>query len=196
MFDYKMAAEAELEKTRLEYTLFSHGFFMDYYGMPGIKSYMKPWVFAIDIAHRVAGIPGSGDTPAVYTYSGDVAKFVVATLSLPEKSWQKYSIMIGDRKTLNEILHIAESVCGKKFTVHYDSLEKMHGGKITELPSHRPTYEIVPKEKLQSGFANFGIGIEQGNFDFHAPKKIKLLNDLFPNITPLSVEELITKGWT
>lgn len=186
---------AELDKTDLEYTLFSHGIFMDYQGLPRIKSHMKPWVFAIDIANKVAGIPGSGDVPVIFTYSGDVAKFVVAALGLPDKTWQRHSVMIGDRKTFNQILDIAESVRGGKFTVQYDSIEKMQSGQVTELPSHHTIHSSVPKEVLQGGFAHFGIGIERGEFDFDAPKGTKLLNNIFPDIVPMSMETLIREGW-
>lgn len=117
--DYKPAAVLELKKSGLEYTLFSHGVFMDYYGLPRIKSHLKPWVFSIEVAHKVAAIPGSGKTHAAYAYSRDVAKFVVTALSLPEKTWKESSVMIGEHKSLNEILRIAALVCGDKFNVTY-----------------------------------------------------------------------------
>ncbi|KAM6479574.1 hypothetical protein HDV62DRAFT_399686 [Trichoderma sp. SZMC 28011] len=191
---YKDAAIAELEKSHLEYTLFSHGVFMDYYGMPKCQSYMTPWVFAIDIAHKVAGIPGSGNVPAIYTYSGDVAKFVVAAIGLPEGTWHKHSTMIGDRRTLNEVLGIAESIRGS-FKVQYDTIQKLQRGEITELPSHVPLYSQTAKELHQQRFAGFGIGMEIGAFDFDVPANGILLNDLFPDIRVKSVEDIITEGW-
>ncbi|KAK4061637.1 uncharacterized protein Triagg1_10179 [Trichoderma aggressivum f. europaeum] len=191
---YKDASIAELEKTHLEYTLFSHGVFMDYYGMPKCQSYLTPWVFAIDIAHKVAGIPGSGNVPAVYTYSGDVAKFVVAATGLPDGTWHKHSIMIGDRRTLNEVLGTAESIRGR-FKVQYDTMQKLQQGEITELPSHTRLYSQTAKELLQRRFAGFGIGMETGAFDFNIPANGVLLNDLFPNIQVKSVEDIIIEGW-
>ncbi|KAK4065675.1 hypothetical protein Trihar35433_7795 [Trichoderma harzianum] len=191
---YKDEAIAELQKSHLEYTLFSHGVFMDYYGMPKCQSYMTPWVFAIDIAHKVAGIPGSGNVPAVYTYSGDVAKFVVAAIGLPEGTWHKHSTMIGDRRTLNEVLGTAESIRGS-FKVQYDTMQKLQQGEITELPSHVRLYSQTAKELLQQRFAGFGIGMETGAFDFNVPANGVLLNDLFPDIHVKSVEDIITEGW-
>jgi hypothetical protein len=192
--DLKVTAVTELENSSLEYTLFSHGLFMDYYGLPRIKSYMSPWVFAVDMANRVAGIPGSGDGKAVYTYSGDVARFVVATLGLPPGSWRKHSIMIGDRQSLNQVLRIAESVRGK-FNVQYDSMEYLLGGKITELTPHIAAYEFSSKEAFQKRFAEFGMAMEAGAFDFHAPENGMLLNETFPNIVPKSVEDVVREGW-
>ena len=188
-------AVKELELSGLEYTLFSHGLFMDYYGLPGIKSNMTPWVFAIDIANRAAGIPGSGDTKAAYTYSGDVAKFIVAALGMSAGSWRKHSVMVGERRSLNEILRIAESVRGD-FDVKYDSAEDLLAGKITELPSHVAAYSHSSKEDFQKRFAGFGLAMEGGVFDMRVPENGMLLNDIFPDILPKSVEEVIKEGWT
>ncbi|OAL28844.1 hypothetical protein AYO20_09324 [Fonsecaea nubica] len=194
--DYKLAAVMELDKTGLEYTLFSHGIFADYFGMPRIKSYLDPWVFAIDIAHSMAGIPGSGDVPTVYTYSGDVAKFVVGTLSLPDGTWSKSSVIMGDRKTLNQVLRIAEAVRGTRFTVEYDPVERLKRGHITELPSHRHYYSSEDsKRAFQQRFAGFGIAMESGGFDFTPSHGAMVANDAFPHIHPMSVEDVIRAGW-
>lgn len=192
--DLKSSAVAELQSSGLEYTLFSHGLFMDYYGLPRIKSYMSPWVFAIDIANKIAGIPGSGDGQAIYTYSGDVARFVVATLSLPPGTWKKHSVMMGERRSLNEVLRIAESIRGP-FTVQYDSMEDLLNGKITELPPHVAAYKLSSKEAFQKRFAGFGMAMEAGAFDFDVPDNGMLLNLVFPDIVPKTVEDVIRDGW-
>ncbi|RFU79992.1 nmra-like family [Trichoderma arundinaceum] len=192
--ELKSSAIAELESSGLEFTLFSHGLFMDYYGLPRIKSYMTHWVFAIDIKNKVAGIPGLGTGQAVYTYSGDVAKFVVATLGLPAGSWKRQSVMIGERRSLNEVLRIAESIRGK-FSVHYDSMEDLKSGKITELAPQVAAYELSSKDEFQKRFAHFGIAMEAGAFDFQVPDDGVLLNQVFPDINPKTVEDVIREGW-
>lgn len=106
----KLAATQKLQSTSLEYTTVSNAFFMDYYGLLKAKSYLQPFVFAIDMAHNAAAIPGSGDTPVVFTHTFDVAKFVAALTGQP--SWPKRSIIVGDKKTWNEALSIAEDVKG------------------------------------------------------------------------------------
>ena len=113
---FKSAAIDELKKTDLEYTLFINGFFMDYFGLPKVKSYLTPVVIVLDIQHKVAGIPGSGKTPVVFTTTKDVGRFVVASLGL--EKWSERSIMVGDRKTWNEVVEIAEKVTG-----NYDNLD-------------------------------------------------------------------------
>lgn len=71
---------------------------------------MSPLVLVLDIGHRVAGIPGSGDTPVVVTTTTDVGKFVVASLAL--EKWSETSFVVGDRKSFNDILAISEKVTG------------------------------------------------------------------------------------
>ncbi|KAE8321634.1 NAD(P)-binding protein [Aspergillus sergii] len=65
----KLLAAEKLRSSGLEYTLVSNGFFMDYYGLPKVKSYLQPFVFAVDIAKNTAAIPGSG-TKFDVTYDG------------------------------------------------------------------------------------------------------------------------------
>lgn len=106
----KLAAVEKLESTSLGFTLVSNGFFMDYYGLPRAKSYLQPLIFVVDMAHNTAAIPGSGDTPVVFTHTFDVAKFVAALVN--QDVWPKRSIIVGDRMTWNQVLSIAEEVKG------------------------------------------------------------------------------------
>ncbi|KAJ9652275.1 hypothetical protein H2198_008450 [Neophaeococcomyces mojaviensis] len=189
---FKTAAIAELDKTDLEYTRFINGYFMDYLGIPKFKSYLRPILVGIDIQNKVAGIPGSGNTPVVFTSTKDVGKFVVASVGLDK--WNLKSLMVGDRKTWNEVLAIAQKITGAKFEVHYDSVEKMKTGQITELPSHPNFYPFFPKEHLQGLFALFGLWFHSGEFNFDASGK-EFLNELFPEIQPISVSQIIEEGW-
>ena len=50
----------ELRTTDLQWTVFINGIFLDYFGMPHIKSYLKPNVFVIDVENKAAAIPGDG----------------------------------------------------------------------------------------------------------------------------------------
>jgi hypothetical protein len=88
----------------------SNGFFLDYYGIPKVKSYLQPFVFAVDMANNTAAIPGSGDTPVVFTHTFDMAKFVAALVG--QADWPERSIIVGDKKTWNEVVAIAEEVKG------------------------------------------------------------------------------------
>ncbi|KAI8680826.1 NAD(P)-bd-dom domain-containing protein [Fusarium sp. Ph1] len=186
----KLAAMSELEGTNLEWTIVCNGFFLDYWGMPKVKSYLSPMTLFIDAASKEAAIPGSGNTPVVFTYSHDVAKFTAALLTLDK--WEKKSYVIGTKLSLNEFLQLAEEVRGTEFKKTHDSLELLKEGKITELPGHRYAYEHFPKEALQGMLATFGILFDEGQFDF---KPERSLNDIFPEIKPVSAKKMLEIGW-
>lgn len=107
----KIAAMIELEKTSLEWTIICNGFFLDYWGMPKVKSYLSPTVIVLDVAAGKAAIPGIGLTPVVFTYSADVAKYVAACLTLPK--WETESYVIGTKLSWNDFVKLAEEVRGR-----------------------------------------------------------------------------------
>ena len=109
---YRLEAVQELKNTSLEFTLFWPGWFMDYYGIPHIKTHMDPFPFAVDVGNRAAAIPGSGDIPIVFTYTRDVAKVVAASLDL--EKWPQHAYIIGDKLTWNRLLQAAEEVQGTR----------------------------------------------------------------------------------
>ncbi|KAM6516853.1 hypothetical protein FSOLCH5_007795 [Fusarium solani] len=100
-----------LRQSSLEWTIFQNGCFLDYWGHPHIKSYLRPSPFGIDIAGKVAAIPGDGDARFTVTYSFDVAKYVVAALDLDE--WPETTRIAGDIITWKEFVNLAESTTGK-----------------------------------------------------------------------------------
>ncbi|KAI9147443.1 NmrA-like family protein [Paramyrothecium foliicola] len=187
----KAEAHAQLEKTKdLQWTVVHNGYFLDYFGIPKVKSHMQPVTLILDIPHHRAAIPGTGDTPVIFTHTTDVAKYVVALLDAD--SWGKVSNIVGDRVTLNQFLRLAEAATGAKFDVTHDSVEKLQKGEITELPNHIPAYQFFPKQFMQPLLATFALWMEQGRFNYHTPN---LLNDQFPNIKPMTVEEVLNKAW-
>ncbi len=187
---FKMDIIDALEGTSLEYTSVLNGYFLDYFVVPKVKSYMPPMALVLDIANDFAAIPGSGDVPIVFTHTFDIARFVAALVK--QSKWEKESYIIGDRVTWNEFLRLAEEAKGTKFTVVHDSLEKLRTGQITELPSHPSLYPFFPKQMLQGFFAAFGIMAEQGELDLHPAHS---LNDEFPDIKPRTVKELVLEAW-
>src|ERR1700712_5058321 len=65
---HKRNAQAELNKVQsLETTYVKTGFFMDFWGIPVVKSYFDPLFLCVDILHEAAAIPGDGNTPVVMT---------------------------------------------------------------------------------------------------------------------------------
>ncbi|KAM0330565.1 hypothetical protein ACHAQA_003512 [Verticillium albo-atrum] len=186
----KLEALEELKVSSLEYTLFYVGYFLDFWGYPHIKSNQVHNVIAVDIENNVAAIPGTGETPVTFTHTANVAEFVAATLELPK--WERDSYVIGETVTWNEFLRIAEEVKGTKFKVTYDSLELLRSGKITELPSHPPMYEHMPKEQIQSIFSVFGLWFHEGLYNLQPEKT---LNQVFPEIKAWTVREFLELAW-
>jgi nucleoside-diphosphate-sugar epimerase len=101
----------ELAKTDLEWTRVHNGYFVDYFGAPHLESHLQPVSFGIDMANKAAGIPGTGNDVMCFTYTKDLAKFVVAALDLPK--WDEAMFCYGDKITWNEFLKIAEEVRGQ-----------------------------------------------------------------------------------
>ncbi|KAK6218582.1 hypothetical protein QIS74_06462 [Colletotrichum tabaci] len=179
------AADA-LKASGLEYTRFVNGFFMDYWGMPHIKTHMPAFNFAFDIENCKAVIPGSGNEPLTLTYTVDVARFVVRALDVED--WPELSIISGSDLTLNEALAKIERIRGKKFDVIYDSEEKLNSNQSTILSG----YVGIPDEMFQSLNSAFGRTIIQG---YLAMPKENRISDKHPDIRPLTVDELLAKSW-
>ncbi|RFU80282.1 nmra-like family [Trichoderma arundinaceum] len=183
----RLASVEQLRKTDLEWTQFHNGYFLDYYGMPYIETHiMEPVSFVFDIPNRVAAIPGTGDDVISFTYTRDIAQFVVKALELPK--WEEELYCYGDKKTFNQFLKLLEEATGSKFKVTYDSKEKLEKGEVTELPSNLAAYEFFPKPMLQMFFSRFGLYILAGLFDV---TEDKTLNKIFPDVKTTTVEDVV-----
>lgn len=211
---FSLAAKKELEKTKnLEITYVLNGNFMDYWGMPGVKSYLRPEVMVIDIPNRLAALPGDGNTPVIMTHSSDVARFVAAALDL--ERWDRPLHVVGDRLTWNQILGLVETaisnsydppsccpsienskltgVTGEKISHTYDTIEQLRAGNVTELPGQVATYEFFPKEAYQQLTLTFNLWFADGVFDYETGTT---LNDHFPDIKAMTVREMLEKAWS
>lgn len=191
-----------LRKTTLEWTQFHNGLFLDYYGMPHVQSHLSPLVVFVDIAHRAAAIPGTGDELISVTYTKDLAKFVVASLRL--EKWDEVLQVYSDQTSVKQIVQLAEEATGKtkylnivpqayrptgdKFKVTYEATEKLYKGEVTELPSHPYLYPYFPKPMLEGLLSKFGLWAIHGIMYF--PKKGSL-NEKFPEIETTSVREIV-----
>lgn len=189
---HKHAAKAALDQTTsLQHTRFFNGYFMDYWGIPRVPSYLArtPLVFWLDIANNKAAIPGSGNVPVVFTHTRDVAKFVAAALDLPK--WEEETYVKGDKLTWNEFVKLVEEVKGEKIEVVYDGVEMMKKGETTELPAQVPMYQFIPKQFLSGMAAGMGLWFEEGLFDM---KPAKWLDEEL-GIEALKVKEMLVKAW-
>ncbi|KAK7729424.1 hypothetical protein SLS57_001909 [Botryosphaeria dothidea] len=188
LHDYFHAIDV-LRASGLQWTVFLNGIFLDYFAWPHLRSHLKPNVFAIDVAHRAAAIPGAGDVPVTFTYTFDVARYVVAALDLA--AWPEESCVAGDTLTWNEFLALAEEARGGKFDVVYDDVEKLRRSEITELPGHAASYAFFPKPAFQWFMAIF----ERFTVDEKISRVPPELNARFPEIRPLTVRAMLEQCW-
>ncbi|KAH6967592.1 hypothetical protein BKA56DRAFT_622467 [Ilyonectria sp. MPI-CAGE-AT-0026] len=176
----------ELRQTDLEWTSIRVGQISDSFGIPHIKSYLPFRPLNVDVANKAAAIPGLGNDVIAYTYSFDMARFLVAALDLPK--WDEDLFCYSDKVTLNEVVKLAEKITGSKFDVAYDSVEKLQRGEITELPAHVESYSVIPKKILQEVFATYCLYAIDGLHDF--PKE-NTLNAKFPEIKTTTIEDML-----
>ena len=110
-FRWKWVVAEAVRKSGLEYTIFEVGIFTNYLaaGTPGI-GHLYPLMPLLDVEHYKGTLPADTSIPVVLTTAEDVGKFVAASLDL--ENWPEYSQVRGDRKTLAEILNVAEEVRG------------------------------------------------------------------------------------
>ncbi|KAL7947577.1 hypothetical protein V8C42DRAFT_318153 [Trichoderma barbatum] len=186
MYQIRENTVLELRKTNLEWTRVANGYFMDYYGHPHVKTYLKPLFFVVDPGNKAAGIPGTGDEVVSFTYTYDVAKFAVAALGLPK--WEETTYCYGENSTFNKLLTLAEKARGAKFNVVFDPIEKLTKGEITELPSHPQIYPFFPKPAFQALFSLFATWVVDGRFKMPEEKS---LNAKFPEIKTTKLSEVV-----
>ncbi|KAL4926738.1 uncharacterized protein BDV17DRAFT_293318 [Aspergillus undulatus] len=187
---YYFDAIETLKHSGLEWTVFHDGIFLDYFGGPSLKSHLKHNVFVIDLANKVAAIPGDGNATVTFTYTFDLAKFVVAALDLEQ--WPQESRVVGDEMTWNEFVALAEKITGSKFEIHHDTIERLKRFEITELPGHRALYEHFPKKAYQWFMSTFELFTTDGGS--WVPREGSL-NELFPGIQPLTVRDVLEQYW-
>ncbi|KAF2501137.1 NAD(P)-binding protein [Lophium mytilinum] len=187
----KLEVLSKLKKSTLEHTRVNCGFFLDYFGIPKIESFLQPTTIVLDLNNNTAGIPGEGNTPVAFTHTTDVARYVSKLLDIAK--WKPDSYTIGDKITWNDFVALAEKTKGVKFNVQYDSIESLQKGQITELPAHVPVYPYFPKEQLQFVFAVFGLWFDGGAFNLHPEQGSLDLNAEFPEIKPLTVKDVLQK---
>lgn len=184
LYNGKVIVWKAVQSSGLEYTRFINGLWMNVWG-PGcirdeeaaLGAYGSRPPFAIDLKAGTAIIPGDGSQQVVVTRTQDVGQFVAAALDLAE--WKPESRIVGDKLSLNEVVQLAKTVCGKDLRITYMSVENLEGllqGKLDE--GERFYYQLL-------------LGIATGRVDFEPT-----LNSLCPSIKPVSTSEYLRRYWT
>ena len=180
-----------LRDTKLQWTAIFPGIFLDFYALT-VRAYVKKSALGLDIDGNAAAVPGDGKYPIYFTHTIDLAKYTVALLGLD--NWEEKYYVYGDKKTWPEVVEIAEAAKGVKFTVAYDSIEKLQRGEVTELPGHKDVYKMIspgPEGKVlfQKIMSGVSVYMAQGHMVYEGP----FLNEIFPDIKPMTVKEALLK---
>ncbi|GFG22040.1 isoflavone reductase homolog P3 [Aspergillus udagawae] len=177
-----------LQKSHLQYTRVIPGFFMDYWGMPVVRTNLTPCTFGINIQHCQAAIPGDGNDVMCMTYTYDMAAFLLRLLDVED--WPEFSIVVGDEVTYNQLLEMAEEIRGQKFQVTYDSEESIKDGRVTLPPM--PEGNPYSPEDLQEMTALVSRLTIAGVFKLPDQNR---LNDRFPDLQPVKMRQFLQDAW-
>ncbi|KAJ5473381.1 hypothetical protein N7475_002947 [Penicillium sp. IBT 31633x] len=184
---YWLDAANRLKASGLKYTRVIPGFFMDYWGMPRLQSHLQPFTFGIDISSGTAAIPGDGNNVICMTYTYDMATYLVKALELDE--WPKFTVIVGDEVTYNQILSMAEEFTGKRFKVTYDTPDQIESGDVTIPP--QPEGIVYSSDEVKEVTAL--VSRLTVNNVFQLPND--RLNTRFPAIKPVSMREFLQNAW-
>ncbi|KAL4882666.1 hypothetical protein BJY04DRAFT_38524 [Aspergillus karnatakaensis] len=185
---YFLDAANLLRETTLQYTRVIPGFFMDYWGMPDVKTNLEPLTFGVDMVNCEAVIPGDGNDVIGMTYTYDMARFIAELLEVEE--WEEFSVVVGDEVTFNQLLAIGEEVRGMKFKVVYDDAEKVKSGNVT-VPQMPEGHGYSAKELVEMTALVDRLLIAKV-FDF--PNAVRS-NKRFPNLELVKVKDLVRDAW-
>lgn len=136
---------------------------------------LRPWNFVINMRAGTADLPGDGSAEVMFTDMRDVARFTVAALDL--EAWPEELYMYGSVISWRKALVIVERVQGREFLVKENSVQELEAG--CEDPGKRFYNQV--RLALIKGWV---VG------DGHS------LNDMFPNVRPVTVESFVEKWWS
>lgn len=112
---YFLDAANQLKGSKtLQFTRVVPGFFMDYWGMPHVRTNIKPMTFGVDMQSCEAVIPGDGNDVICMTYTYDMAVFMARLLEV--EHWEEFSVVVGDEVTFNQLVEAGERIRGKFFS--------------------------------------------------------------------------------
>lgn len=161
-----------LKTTKLEYTLFHNGIFMDYFAANGETGYLQDLRFVVNSVEHKATIPGTGDELVAFTKATDVGKFVVAALEL--KTWPEKSAMASEVLTYNQVVDIAEDVLQTKFDRTYLSVDQLRAN-------------LKPSPAFMENFYwDIMIALAEGRMTYATN-----LNTLGPHVRPTTIREFL-----
>ncbi|VUC23928.1 unnamed protein product [Clonostachys rosea] len=199
---YHIMSRKELERTTtLEYTYFYPGMFMDYFGMPRVKSNLRPLCFFIDPAKRQAVLPSDGEARMSMTFTTDAARYLALALEL--EKWPRIISTVASTVSLNELVRLAERSVGHPFKVHYQPVSNLLKHETVDLPTNVEISKQYPGrfpqglDQLRGLIADLEAGVALGAYDLTKLDNHLDLVKAFEGKTPppRRVGEVIQEGW-
>ncbi|KID73971.1 Oxidoreductase swnN [Metarhizium brunneum] len=194
--NFQLEAEAELARhAQLTWTLIRVGIFLDHLTMPHNPktTYITPfWVF-VDIDHEQCVFPGDGSQPLVLTHSQDLAAYIERLVGLPAENWPRESVVASNKLLVKDLESLVNKVTGKKFKVAYDSVEDIHKGHITQLPSNTAVFQDPAKGEM---FRDVERQVMLSMLSRAHDLPGKNLAELFPEVETTDIEDFFRAGWT
>ncbi|TFK34562.1 hypothetical protein BDQ12DRAFT_689502 [Crucibulum laeve] len=121
IFKNKKEFWEEVRASGLEYAAFRTGVFLDFFATGAPVKYEEAPLniisLILDIGAEEKEIPGTGDEKVTFTSAHDIGEFVSAAVLL--EKWPEELGMAGETTTLNQVVHDAEEILGRKFELTY-----------------------------------------------------------------------------
>lgn len=199
---FHLIARRELEKTTtLEYTYIYPGMFMDYFGLPRVKSGLRPLYFFIDPANGDAVLPGDGEAKMSMTFTTDAARYIALALEL--KEWPRIMTTVASTVSLNELVRLAEKNLGRKLRVRYQPVEKLLKHEAIDLKGNLDIAKQYPERtpqglnQLRGLIADLEAGVALGAYDLSKLDGhldlVKAFEGKAP--APRRIEEVMEEAW-
>lgn len=200
---YHLAARRELEKTStLEYAYIYPGMFMDYFGMPRVKTNLRPLCFFIDPERGQAVLPHDGEAKMSMTFTTDAARYLALALDLDQ--WPRILTTVASTVTLNELVGLVEKSLGRKLEVRYQPVEKLLKHEtIIDLPTNLDIAKEYPErfpgglDQLRALIADLEAGVALGAYDLgNLSGHLDLVKAFEGKVPPpRRIEGLIEEAW-
>ena len=126
-------------------------------------------------------LKSDGTIPRItMTEIGDIGRFVAAACSLPK--WERSFGMVGETLRMDEVVRLIEEIREKKMAVEFRTQEQVRKDKGRETDPNRL----------------FWIELEEMYTRDREDEAVirPVLNELCPDVKPMSVEDYLRKYWT
>lgn len=199
---FHVAARRELGKTStLEYTYIYPGMLMDYFGLPRVRSSLRPLCFFVDPASGQAVLPDDGEAKMSMTFTTDAARYIALALELDQ--WPRIMTTATSTVSLNELVRLVEKNLCRKLEVRYQPVEKLLKHETVDLPSNVDIAKNFPDRfpqgllQLRGLIADLEAGVALGAFDFGKMHGyldlVKTFEERVP--APRRIEGLVEEAW-